>query len=127
MNCPSPVHRPEGDGMNQNPNALSPALTTRQDLNGMANLKVLRRLSSIAHATEDKPDDDSDAQRGKAAVVGANQIAETQVAEPGLDGDGHGDPPKESIARKLRDVIMTFGKFVGPGFMVGYPSPAAQT
>jgi metal iron transporter len=107
--------------MNQNPNALSPALTTRHDLNGMANLKVCRRLSSIEHTTEDEPDDDSDAQRDKAAVVGTGQVGESQTPELGLGGDG----PKESIARRLRDVIVTFGKFVGPGFMVSCPLHAA--
>jgi metal iron transporter len=121
MNCPSPVHHPEGDGMNQNPNALSPALTTNEDLNGMANLKVLRRLSSIEHVTEDEPFDESDPHRDKRAAVQESQAEESQgeIEAPSRPGGGR---PRKSVPRKLIDVVVTFGKFVGPGFMVSSQS-----
>ena len=43
MNCPSRTDEPIGDGYNQNPPALAASLTTRQDLNGIANSRLLRR------------------------------------------------------------------------------------
>ncbi|PQE12192.1 metal ion transporter metal ion transporter protein [Rutstroemia sp. NJR-2017a BVV2] len=44
MNCPSRTDEPlEGDGYNQNPNALANDLTTREDLIGRANGRALRR------------------------------------------------------------------------------------
>lgn len=122
MNCPSPVHHPEGDGMNQNPNALAPALTTNEDLNGMANLKVLRRLASIEHVTEDEPFDQSDPPRSKTATVQEGQAGESQEGIEAPSGPG-GSHPRKPVLRKLVDVVVTFGKFVGPGFMVSSRSP----
>ncbi|CZR57022.1 probable manganese transport protein [Phialocephala subalpina] len=46
MNCPSRTEEPEGTGFNQNPSALSADLTTRNDLNGIANARELRRIPS---------------------------------------------------------------------------------
>ncbi len=57
MNCPSRTEEPEGTGFNQNPNALAADLTTREDLNGIANARVLRRIAS-SEAAETIPDDD---------------------------------------------------------------------
>lgn len=120
MNCPSPVHHPEGDGMNQNPNALSPALTTNEDLNGMANLKVLKRLASTERITEDEPFDESDAHRDKTAVATQGEAQESQESENELPGPGPGGNRSRISAAptKLLDIVITFGKFVGPGFMV---------
>jgi metal iron transporter len=123
MNCPSPVHCPEGDGMNQNPNALAPALTTREDLNGMANLKVLRRLTDEEQVVEDVPDGDGDAPGHKAVVVGKGEVGEIQVTGPSGPGE---EEPRRSIAKRLRDIVVTFGKFIGPGFMVRRLSQRSQ-
>ena len=106
--------------MNQNPNALSPALTTNEDLNGMANLKVLKRLASDELITEDEPLDEPDAQRDKVAVVEEGQesegrVSESQESEPSEPEDTH---PRSSVPRRLLKIATTFGKFVGPGFMV---------
>lgn len=106
--------------MNQNPNPLSPALTTNEDLNGMANRKVLRRLTSIEHITEDEPFDDSETVRDKVAVVAEGAVEESGVIEP--SGPGEGDHPRRSASRRLRETLVTFGKFVGPGFMVSKSS-----
>ena len=124
MNCPSPVHCPEGDGMNQNPNALSAALTTNQDLNGMVNLKVLKRLAPIDQLTEDDPFDEPDAQRDKVTVVEEGQVGEGQAGEgQEIEPSGPEDnDPRKPMSKRLLDVVMTFGKFVGPGFMVS-PRP----
>jgi metal iron transporter len=132
MNCPSPVHCPEGDGMNQNPNALAPALTTRQDLNGIANARVLRRLNSIEHVTEDDPGDDAKSRKEKPAVVGTSEGEEAHVNEPfnregGPPGGFKGFRVLREYPGRVRDVVKTFAKFVGPGFMASlFPLPPLQ-
>ena len=109
--------------MNQNPNPLSPALTTNEDLNGMANLKVLRRFNSVEHVTEDEPFDNSDPHPDKTTVVAQGQVEESREIEPSeLSGD---DRPRGSVVRRLRNTLVTFGKFVGPGFMVSRSSRKA--
>lgn len=130
MNCPSPVHGPAGDGMNQNPSPLSPALTTREDLNGMANLKARRRLSPVEQITEAEPFDDADPQRDKATVVAEGQVGEGGeiIETSGSDPFGPGgDPPRRrSMPRHLLDILAKFGKFVGPGFMVSSIIPSSN-
>jgi len=83
MNRPS---RTEDDlvhpDWNQNPPFLAPDLTTRQDLNGIANARVQRSRCSAAGAfgLDDKypgdlagsPDYDADARRRAAPATGTN-------------------------------------------------------
>jgi metal iron transporter len=110
--------------MNQNPNALAPALTTREDLNGMANLKVLRRLTDEEQIVEDVPESDGVAPGDKAVVVmGKGEVGEVQVTGPSGPGE---EEPRRSIAKRLRDMVVTFGKFIGPGFMVRHLSQRSQ-
>lgn len=106
--------------MNQNPNPLAPALTTRQDLNGIANAKVLRRLAPVERVAEHDPDD------GPAA--GQQQAATAVGASPARDGThGAGGGGKWASWRtRVIEVVKTFGRFVGPGFMVRLSSPRMQ-
>lgn len=140
MNCPSRTEEPEGDGFNQNPSALSADLTTREDLNGIANARELRRIASdeIKNEVDHVPDDDGQGAKGGEVVAakGVDQQSNLMRSGPGMvaldvvDGDaaggGRGDgngigadaPFPMKIFMKIRKGVTTYGKFVGPGFMV---------
>ena len=132
MNCPSRTDEPEGEGFNQNPNALAADLTTRQDLNGRANSRVLRRIASseVRNAVEDEPGDSRERNGGEKMGEG---VVERRVARTGLSHVGRPtdsiDAPEENGMRgaispwrkhsmDVFNVVRKFGKFVGPGFMV---------
>lgn len=132
MNCPSRTDEPiKGDGYNQNPASLSADLTTRADLNGMANARMLRRTPSkeVEHVVEEAPDDDAagnqdrkvaaEALTSSSRHVGERMLASTSgiLGGGGSSGGGGGDGVKSWPAR-VRNFLVTFGKFVGPGFMV---------
>jgi metal iron transporter len=115
MNCPSRTDEPEGTGMNQNPNALSADLTTREDLNGKANSRMLTRSLGVI---EQLPDDEL-----RESNKALRMDGEPQVGPPGEGaGDGAGDGSRDNRVSKLlikyRDVLKKFGKFCGPGMMV---------
>jgi len=112
MNCPSRTDEPEGTGMNQSPPSLAAALTTRADLNGMANSRVLRR------SDEREPERLEEAIEGD-SPDGNGMIKEGMVV--GGDGPPGGRREKGRVARKLvdaRDGLKKFLRFLGPGMMV---------
>jgi len=138
MNCPSRTDEPEGTGMNQSPNTLAADLTTRADLNGMANSRMLRRQNSreIERMVEEESGDFED---GKHEYFVTGRILSSQTSESGLGnptvvvegnhgngghrvagaGAGADVTPSSSLGlRRLRDVVMKFGRFIGPGMMV---------
>ncbi|TGO22625.1 hypothetical protein BPAE_0160g00010 [Botrytis paeoniae] len=152
MNCPSRTDEPlEGDGYNQNPNALANDLTTREDLNGRANGRALRRsledegVESIHDLVEDTGDGKA---TGSAKGVGGGAGGDRGGGDGGRGGgdgkSGHVVVPsvetldirdqsrsrrgagygrsflhvsKEQLV-KMKQVMVKFAKFVGPGFMV---------
>ena len=133
MNCPSRTDEPEGPGKNQQPNFLAADLTTREDLNGISNSRLLRREVSdeIQHAQEDGYPQDSTVKIPALAKVSKSgddsHVPEfTLAAGNGNTGGGSGGgsggtngvDSSKPIFLKLRDMIITFGKFIGPGFMV---------
>jgi hypothetical protein len=126
MNCPSRTDEPEGTGMNQNPNSLAADLTTREDLNGMANARILRRSSSeIDRTLDDEPGESLGDRKGRIArnKVRMSQASDNQVDSPidVSEGSGGGGRLASRLSRALtrtRKVIMKFGHFVGPGMMV---------
>ncbi|KAF7874856.1 hypothetical protein EAF04_002030 [Stromatinia cepivora] len=146
MNCPSKTDEPlEGDGYNQNPNALANDLTTREDLNGRANGRALRRSleDEGVESINDLGDDTGD---GK-VTGGESGVGRGAGGERGGGGGGDGKTghvvgptvetldirdqsgtrggyersciniPKEQFV-KMKQVMVKFAKFVGPGFMV---------
>ncbi|ESZ99396.1 hypothetical protein SBOR_0158 [Sclerotinia borealis F-4128] len=150
MNCPSRTDEPlEGDGYNQNPNALANDLTTREDLNGRANGRALRRsledegLECINNLGEDTGD--GEGIRGGKGVGGGVGVGVGVGDDRGGGGDGKSDhvvdpssAPLDTIDQagggrgygrsclniskeqfvKMKQVMVKFAKFVGPGFMV---------
>jgi metal iron transporter len=131
MNCPSRTEEPEGTGFNQNPSSLSADLTTRNDLNGIANARVLRRIASsgVKSVVEHEPDEiaarkQETAEMAEVALTSVSSHVGQRPAMSSFGGEGADGEPmgafgvsKEWIMR-LRKVLMHFGKFVGPGFMV---------
>jgi metal iron transporter len=131
MNCPSRTEEPEGTGFNQNPSSLSADLTTRNDLNGIANARVLRRIASsnVKSVAEHEPDEIAArkkeiAEMAEVALTGVgSHVGQRPAMSSFGDGGADGQPmgafgvSKQWIMR-LRKVLMHFGKFVGPGFMV---------
>lgn len=134
MNCPSRTEEPEGTGYNQNPSSLAADLTTRQDLNGIANTRVLRRIATgdIESVVEHVPDDD--VKKKEAAVAektlasdghvggGASSFEAVDLVANGEGGGADGGRGSDSMSKiwfkRVRKVVTTFGKFVGPGFMI---------
>ena len=125
MNCPSRTEEPEGTGYNQNPSSLAPDLTTRQDLNGIANTRVLRRIATgdIESVIDHVPEDDETVVKAKDlkdmrdSHVGSG-MSKFEVVE--LSNAERREHNRTSIKwfMRLRKVMLTFGKFVGPGLMV---------
>jgi metal iron transporter len=124
MNCPSRTEEPKGTGFNQNPSALAADLTTRQDLNGIANARVLRRIASreIEHVVEHLPDDGlkkNEEVMAKVALasedchVGERGVSSFEVVN--LNGDdnerridgGRGFPVSSKWFIRLRNVVLS--------------------
>ena len=136
MNCPSRTEEPAGTGFNQNPSALAADLTTRQDLNGIANARVLRRMQDPESRSENALQSDLDVvppagKRGREMVgeaMGDGRLRVGSAGERGFDGArdsvdaGSAGTGAVTVSpawfKRLRKVMLTFGKFVGPGFMV---------
>ncbi|KAI0899186.1 natural resistance-associated macrophage protein [Annulohypoxylon nitens] len=123
MNKTSRTNEPlEGDGFNQNPDQLSNDLTTNQDLNGIVNSRVNRNppgrgMSNSGDSVVEISSFDENPD-GKTATT--SRIAVTVEDNPQVIGAGDGttrSPKRSPLARILYHLI-TFGKFVGPGFLV---------
>ena len=136
MNCPSRTDEPEGAGFNQNPNALAADLTTRQDLNGRANSRELRRIAStdVENVVEDEIGDLGDRRgTGEGGEKGEGMLRRTVtsslsgtvrrprevllLAEGNESGEGGGNWWAKGL-RSVFEAVKKFGKFIGPGFMV---------
>ncbi|KAL2050021.1 hypothetical protein ABVK25_009748 [Lepraria finkii] len=105
MNCPSRTDEPsEHDGYNQNPPSLAADLTTRQDLNGIVNLRTDQDFGNEA---EDAYTEATEAQiEGSSEFRRLPDSAEMQDADD-QSGNGHGrarntmitSPPLHSSSR----------------------------
>ena len=143
MNCPSRTDETlEHDGWNQNPSRLAADLTTRQDLNGIANSRAQR--GHVLDTTE----------LSEGTTIGNDQVADPPAfsvkhSEPETGLDKGGQATKQSVldhpagshvsvqslqstprggfnwVRSVRhfmqrsvQALAKYGKFVGPGFMI---------
>lgn len=90
MNCPSRTDEPpEHDGKNQSPSALAADLTTRQDLNGIVNLRTEQDFGKEAEdaRTETKVDGSADLARlpnanGRVTQEDRNTDGKPQTHDP---------------------------------------------
>ena len=141
MNCPSRTDEPpESEGWNQNPPRLAADLTTREDLNGMVNL----RTHPNAGKAEDEPGVelpeielplDNFSEPGARGHVPPSEMSGKQSRDPFSSSSKistlsavpnpmasilpRRQPPRLlSSFKRLGRVLVKFGKFVGPGFMI---------
>lgn len=140
MNCPSRTDEPlESDGWNQNPPALAADLTTRQDLNGISNLRT-QRSSGISSSEEevDNPKDGGLSHRllpenpkaGPQPNIEGNSFEAVATSQPSQSLDMSSlatpepsPPPPQRNAflsrlQHVRKILAKYIKFIGPGFMV---------
>ncbi|KAH8599592.1 natural resistance-associated macrophage protein-domain-containing protein [Bisporella sp. PMI_857] len=120
MNCPSRTDEPEGTGMNQNPNALAADLTTREDLNGIANSRILRRsdASEVERLEENNDIGGSPDEKRTARTAVLNSSPSGSCSHSGGDSGGgkiHG--VAQALVKAAR-VLKKFSRFIGPGMMI---------
>lgn len=135
MNCPSRTDEPpESDGWNQNPPGLAADLTTREDMNGLVNRRTQRDSDprvgdETAIDTQDGIVDPHSPRIEKFEHVKGKSNADVREAplatletSPSLYMEsGSGTPPGTGFLgwlRNLGNVLTTFTKFIGPGFLV---------
>ncbi|CAJ2505287.1 Uu.00g126810.m01.CDS01 [Anthostomella pinea] len=145
MNKTSRTDEPyEGEGLHQNPNALSNDLVTNQDLNGIANSRERRghdarsmHNSGQPIAEDNPPGVDVDRDRGAATTANltnrcrsigqspatTSTLVNKDGSTPGSRAFANPAPPPPSHGprtpvHKVAHTLVTFGKFVGPGFLV---------
>merc|ERR1711939_1103724 len=129
MNCPSRPDEIEGHpDWNQNPHVLSSDLTTRADLNGLVNLRAQRGHDSNLDTQEEDRAWMSwnNASEGPSKNETAVHVALNQSRFGSTNASPVNRPMQEptpnqgstSILLKIRQVLVHYSKFVGPGFMI---------
>lgn len=127
MNCPSRTDEPpELDGWNQNPPLLAADLTTREDLNGIANSRT--RRGSNARIFDDHLEDMEKfviGEKAPALHVGDKGVhiqedLRASAASPSLNARSISPSWNAFLGHLKRTggVVAKYGKFIGPGFMV---------
>ncbi|KAF4553727.1 Manganese transporter SMF1-like protein 2 [Elsinoe fawcettii] len=134
MNKTSRTDEPyEGDGMNQSPNMFSNDLTTNEDMNGISNSRTHRELDDRIESTSERPDLNTinstlDREKGNDAMLkhlaGSSTLSRrpSRATSSQLSIDhgssGHkSNRPLSPFAKALK-TVRTFGRFIGPGFLV---------
>ena len=147
MNRPSRTDEPsKGDGYNQSPNDLSNDLTTNEDLNGISNSRVLRggeglTLEDTGQGAVDEtivsPQDPVSGPDAAPISAGTGPVSGSPATgrQPGKGPQGPAIPPQlpaspgdvetgngrdrmTTVLRRMKNGLITFSKFVGPGFLV---------
>ena len=116
MNCPSRTDEPpEHDGKNQSPSALAADLTTRQDLNGIVNLRTKQDFGKEAEdaRTETKVDDFDDLARLPNANDRVTQQDRNTKSRPRNFDPGTPPQPPSSVARARSGY--SYDSFADPG------------
>lgn len=135
MNCPSRTdENEECPGWNQSPPGLSADLTTRADLNGIANLRTHRDGDALSHGPPqvddwielNEPDipthlspeaDQGHVSEGSKASSGIPTSASYRTTQSRQMHHGSGSATLAFVL-KLGKTLVKFSKFIGPGFMV---------
>ena len=143
MNCPSRTDEQlENEGWNQNPPRLAADLTTREDLNGTVNRRTQREADSAADRPEIElpevdipPDHCLEKPHAGSGLLPPSVTSGRESTEPSGSTSKNArcskfpDPalPLSPISlqsgvvnscRRLGAILVKFGKFIGPGFMI---------
>ena len=136
MNCPSRTDEPPRDaGWNQNPPGLSADLTTRQDLNGIVNLRTNQDSSKQANDTrvegsgcdehelpEKSPKSSSAALNGVERSISGDESETASFTVNAVPLRANRLPivygSLIGFARELWAIVAKFGGFIGPGFII---------
>lgn len=134
MNCPSRTDEvDERSGWNQSPPGLSADMTTRADLNGIANLRTGQDTNISSHppfhidAWTHLGDPDGFS-KSRMAEYGHLPEESKESSAPKVSGSyqttnhlrppDHSSRPTPSLRQRLGSTLLKFSKFIGPGFMV---------
>jgi metal iron transporter len=110
MNYPSRSDDIEGHpDWNQNPQALNADATTRADLDGIVNLRAQQQHRSDL----DRPDDDRIVPN-----LNSSEPPNTKSKESSSSHSIAATPPTKPFLRQVRDVLVRYAQFVGPGFLI---------
>ena len=127
MNCPSRTDGTEGHPeWNQNPPFLPADLTTRADLNGISNIREERVSDSSKNMEESETTVTAQTtSEGPASDQSEKKVAQTGISQASSNADRRelaGRSRRNDVmTRKLlrvRDVLVKYAHFVGPGFMI---------
>jgi len=144
MNCPSKTDPELPDEWNQNPDALSRDTTTRSDLSRIANARIQRdhrlkhedvpqvELVALQQPTECEGDapptirSEGRVAEGRVREDDGEHMLEERVANAGPGGaqstlaSGTYRKPARwrQLARRARQILLRYIKFIGPGFMI---------
>lgn len=146
MNCPSRTDEPaEHDGWNQNPSELAADVTTRQDLNGIVNLRTGQ--DSVREAEDARGDPQNDGANDYRRIsdpdstlslrhrTGTSRFSHTLTSFPALQSaNTHSSAESRNRSPRLGRMslrqrssnlflhiwrtLTKFCKFIGPGFMI---------
>ena len=147
MNCPAKTEPIVGDGHNQNPNALCSDLTTRSDLGRVANARLQREhllsdpkqpcdneiIPAPPSTSEEQHDGERGGEHGEDYGAGLRteeqekkELESSSGAEHNAGREGRPQGPWKKGSSKVLNVLRTYLKFVGPGFMVSVVSHKRQ-
>lgn len=142
MNCPSRTDAIVEDGMNQNPSPFAPDITTRSDFGQIANARLQRdHRVGVGEATTDAevvaaqqvakgPDKNGTSvtvAAGEGGGDGGQGRAGDGAVSPERNNSGSSGlpdrpssrvPPVKHFFHRAKEVLVKYGKFMGPGFMI---------
>ncbi|KAI1380324.1 natural resistance-associated macrophage protein [Hypoxylon crocopeplum] len=128
MNQTSRTDEPyEGEGLNQSPNRFSNDLITNQDLNGIANAREHIGESSRSMFNSGQPvvddvppaiDKDPDGAEKNPTITAGQTSASASFYDTAPDNNSVTSRQKRPFWHNVKHHVVTFGQFIGPGFMV---------
>ena len=142
MNCPSRTDAIVEDGMNQNPNEFAPDITTRSDFGQIANARTQRdHRVGVGEGTDtdtaalqqqvtkgpDKNGTSTTVEAGEGGGDGGQQRSGNGVWSPERNNSTAPTaptrrsfcvPPVNHLFHRAKSVLIKYGKFMGPGFMI---------
>lgn len=132
MNCPSRTDEPpKSDGWNQSPPDFSGDLTTRQDFNGLVNLREQQDshtgdcatecdkadVVDEGHARDRLPPSSSPCYGNPSRTHSTSEMVATPRRQSILSHEST-DPQSPVSLNVVVKILVKFARFIGPGFMI---------